>query len=218
MSSSWAPSLTHPKSGVAVSRKTSVGRADATSAGQGDRLPSYLGPQKLRERRAHRPRGADPAEGDPARIRSETRWAWSLLGGPQREKAPSTPISARTCLGLSARAACGARLDLARCPHSGSAHERRAQKGCHFGRPRVGATAARARVCAAKASITAAGVAPWGLHEAFATVTPRHSSSRSHSSRPGVGAGLSQQLKFIPRGRAGAGRRVSSIQLFVSRI
>lgn len=67
--------------------------------GKGDRLLAYLGPERLRERRAHRPRGADPAEGDPARIRSETRWAWSLLGGPPRVKAPSTPISARTCLG-----------------------------------------------------------------------------------------------------------------------
>ena len=100
MSSSWAPSLTHPRSGVAVSRETSVGRADTTSAGKGDRLPAYMGPERLRERRAHRPRGADPAEGDPARIRSETRGAWSLLGGPQRVKAPSIPISARTCLGL----------------------------------------------------------------------------------------------------------------------
>lgn len=52
------------KSGVAVSRETSASRADTTSVGEGDRLPAYLEPVRLRERSAHKAEGRTRLRGN----------------------------------------------------------------------------------------------------------------------------------------------------------
>ena len=226
MSSSWAPSLTRPRR-VESQRLGRRVRAEQTPPpwGKGtDSQPTWSPRDSGRE--AHtRPRGADPAEGEPARESAQRTGGGGVSSVALGVKRPrphlisdvlwpqAQPWAPRTAHGLPVDPIWtlhGAQAN------SGSVHERTAQRsvtsvvrGWAPLQLRRGSTRLR-HYCS--------GATPWGLQEAFSTVTPRRSSSRSRSTRPGVDARLNQQLQFIPHLRAGAGRRVSSIGLFDSRI
>lgn len=191
--------------------------------GRGQTL-SLLRAQRLRERRAHRAEGRGPGWGGTAlRFRSENRWQWSLLRGP-RLKRPrphlisdvlrpqAQPWAPRTARGLPVEPIWtlhGAQAN------SGSAHERRAQRSATLEVQgwvplQLGRGSARLmHYCSGGLSL--------GLARGFSSSDPT-SQQQQKPQQQTKSARLNQQLKFIPHLRAGAGRRVSSIPLFVSRI
>ena len=61
----WAPFFTRPRRVESQCLgKTSASRADTTSVGEGDRLPAYLEPVRLRERSAHKAEGRTRLRGN----------------------------------------------------------------------------------------------------------------------------------------------------------